>query len=172
MLVFASFIHRFSSPKSYVEITRKFFPYISLFGFLLLLIGWIWGLAFAPEDAVQGNSYRIIYLHVPASLFAQLIYFFMSICALIHLVWRVKLAAYLIKSAALVGAMITFIALFSGSTKTKIMERVREPINRLIKYKFQTMFLEDKLYTALPNVNSWLLTNFNQLNHYAKKTHE
>ena len=39
----------------------------------------------------------------------------MSICALIHLVWGVKLAAYLIKSAALVGAMITFIALFSGS---------------------------------------------------------
>jgi len=113
--VFSSFVHRFSSPKSYVEITRKFFPYISLFGFLLLLIGWIWGLAFAPEDAVQGNSYRIIYLHVPASIFAQLVYFFMSICALIHLVWRVKLAAYLIKSAALVGAMITFIALFSGS---------------------------------------------------------
>ena len=60
----------------------------------------------------------------------------------------------------------------SGSTKTKITERVREPINRLIKYKFQKMFLEDKLYTALPNVNSWLLTNFNQLNHYAEKTHE
>ena len=113
--MFSSFVHRFSSPKSYVEITRKFFPYISLFGFLLLLIGWIWGLAFAPEDAVQGNSYRIIYLLVPASIFAQLVYFFMSICALIHLVWRVKLAAYLIKSAALVGAMITFIALFSGS---------------------------------------------------------
>ena len=60
----------------------------------------------------------------------------------------------------------------SGSTKTKIMERVREPINRLIKYKFQKMFLEDKLYSALPNLNSWLLTNFNQLNHYAEKTHE
>ncbi len=60
----------------------------------------------------------------------------------------------------------------SGSTKTKIVERVNEPINRLIKYKFQKMFLEDKLYTALPNLNSWLLTNFNQLNHYAEKTHE
>ena len=59
----------------------------------------------------------------------------------------------------------------SGSTKTKIMQRVNEPINRLIKYKFQKMFLEDKLYTALPNLNSWLLTNFNQLNHYAEKTH-
>ena len=80
-----------------------------------LALGWVWGLAFAPEYAIQGNSYRIIFLHVPASMLAQLIYFFMSICALMHLVWRVKLAAYLIKSAAPVGVMITFIALFSGS---------------------------------------------------------
>mgnify|MGYP000250378025 FL=1 len=60
----------------------------------------------------------------------------------------------------------------SGSTKTKIQEKIREPINRLVKYKFQKMFLEDKLYAALPNLNSWLLTNFNQLNHYAEKTNE
>ena len=39
-------------------------------------------------------------------------------------------------------------------------------------FQNQKMFLEDKLYTALPNLNSWLLTNFNQLNHYAEKTHE
>ena len=84
-------------------------------GCLCLAVGWTWGLAFAPQDAVQGNSYRIIFLHVPASILAQLIYFFMSICALMHIVWRVKLAAYLIKSAAPVGVMITFIALFSGS---------------------------------------------------------
>ena len=59
----------------------------------------------------------------------------------------------------------------SGSTKTKIVQRVNEPINRLIKFQFEKMFLEDKLFTALPNVTSWLLTNFNQLNHYAEKTH-
>ena len=59
----------------------------------------------------------------------------------------------------------------SGNTKTKIIERVREPINRLVKYKFQKMFLEDKLYSALPNLDSWLLTNFNQLNIYAEKSH-
>ena len=39
----------------------------------------------------------------------------MAVCALMHLVWRVKLASYLIKSAAPIGAMITFIGLFSGS---------------------------------------------------------
>jgi DNA polymerase-1 len=60
----------------------------------------------------------------------------------------------------------------SGSTKTKIIDKANEPINRLIKFKFQKMFLEDKLYTALPNITSWLATNFNQLNHYAEKTHD
>jgi DNA polymerase I len=59
----------------------------------------------------------------------------------------------------------------SGSTKTKIIDKANEPINRLIKFKFQKMFLEDKLFTALPNVISWLATNFNQLNQYAEKTH-
>ena len=60
----------------------------------------------------------------------------------------------------------------SGSTKTKIIDKVNEPINRLVKFQFQKMFLEDKLYAALPNLNSWLLTNFNQLNHYAEQTNE
>ena len=81
----------------------------------MLMLGWIWGLLFAPQDAVQGNSYRIIFFHVPSVIFAELIYFFMAVCALMHIVWRVKLAAYLIKSAAPIGAMITFIGLFSGS---------------------------------------------------------
>ena len=60
----------------------------------------------------------------------------------------------------------------SGSTKTKIIDKVNEPINRLVKFKFEKMFLEDKLFTALPNLNSWLLTNFNQLNRYAEKSNE
>ena len=59
----------------------------------------------------------------------------------------------------------------SGSTKTKIIDAVNSPINRLVKFKFEKMFLEDKLFTALPNVTSWLLNNFNQLNSYAEKTH-
>ncbi len=60
----------------------------------------------------------------------------------------------------------------SGSTKTKIIDMVNKPVNRLIKFKFEKMFLEDKLFTALPNLNSWLLTNFNQLNRYAEKSNE
>ena len=86
-----------------------------MIGVSMLMLGWTWGLLFAPQDAVQGNSYRIIFLHVPSVIFAELIYFFMAVCALMHLVWRVKLAAYLIKSAAPIGAMIKFVGLFSGT---------------------------------------------------------
>ena len=110
-----AFIHKFSSPISFVVLTAKLYPYFICIGLCLISLGWIWGLLFAPEDAVQGNSYRIIFLHVPSVIYAELIYFFMAVCALMHLVWRVKLAAYLIKSAAPIGAMITFIGLFSGS---------------------------------------------------------
>ena len=110
-----AFIHKFSSPKSFVNLTEKLYPFFIIAGVSLLIVGWTWGLLFAPQDAVQGNSYRIIFLHVPSVIFAELVYFFMAICALMHIVWRVKLAAYLIKSAAPIGAMITFIGLFSGA---------------------------------------------------------
>jgi heme exporter protein C len=113
--VISAFIHKFSSPKSFVNLTEKLYPFFIIFGVTMLTLGWIWGLLFAPQDAVQGNSYRIIFFHVPSVIFAELIYFFMAVCALMHIVWRVKLAAYLIKSAAPIGAMITFIGLFSGA---------------------------------------------------------
>ena len=41
----------------------------------------------------------------------------------------------------------------------------------MIKHKFQKMFLEDKMYTALPNLTSWLANTFNRLNFMAEKTH-
>jgi 5'-3' exonuclease len=59
----------------------------------------------------------------------------------------------------------------SGSSKLKIQELVENPIQRLVKHKFQRMFLEDKMYTALPNLDSWLATTFNRLNQMAEKTH-
>jgi heme exporter protein C len=113
--VITAFIHKLSSPKSFVQLTQTLYPFFIVLGVCMLTLGWVWGLLFAPQDAVQGNSYRIIFLHVPSVIFAELIYFFMAVCALMHLVWRVKLAAYLIKSAAPIGAMITFLGLLSGS---------------------------------------------------------
>ena len=62
--------------------------------------------------------------------------------------------------------------IISGQTKLKAKEIVERPIQRLIKHRFQTMFLEDKMYTALQNLNSWLATTFNRLNFMAEETHK
>ena len=59
----------------------------------------------------------------------------------------------------------------SGHSKRTIQEIVDNPIQRMVKHKFQKMFLEDKMYTALPNLDSWLHSTFNRLNHMAEKTH-
>ena len=62
--------------------------------------------------------------------------------------------------------------IISGQQKLKVKEIVERPIQRLIKHRFQTMFLEDKMYQALPNLNSWLATTFNRLNFIAEETHK
>ena len=59
----------------------------------------------------------------------------------------------------------------SGHSKRTIQDIVENPIQRMVKHKFQKMFLEDKMYTALPNLDSWLHSTFNRLNHMAEKTH-
>lgn len=82
---------------------------------LLLVLGSIWGLAFAPPDFKQGNSYRIIFIHVPASFLALAGYYIMAISGAIGLIWRMKLSFMVMKSAAPIGAVLTFISLITGS---------------------------------------------------------
>ena len=81
---------------------------------LLLIGGCIWGLAFVPEDFKQGNSFRIIYIHVPAAAVSMGAYMMMATAAAIHLIWRMKLAAMVMKSIAPIGAALTFLALITG----------------------------------------------------------
>lgn len=61
--------------------------------------------------------------------------------------------------------------IMGGSSKLKVQNITSQPIQRMIKHKFQKMFLEDKMYTALPNLTSWLANTFNRLNFMAEKTH-
>jgi len=75
----------------------------------------VWGLFFTPPDVIQGDSYRIIYMHVPASFMAQILFVVMAATSAVFLIWKLKLAAYVSKSIAPIGALVTFFALFSGS---------------------------------------------------------
>ena len=58
----------------------------------------------------------------------------------------------------------------STSAKTKIIEKVKSPINRLNKLQFQKRFIEDRLFASLPNMDSWLVQCFANLDQMALKT--
>lgn len=110
-----AFFHKLGSPKWFYGIAGRFMPWLLVSGLLLLGAGIIWGLAFAPQDYLQGNSYRIIFIHVPTAFLAQSVYVMMAVAGLITLVWRMKLADVFVKAIAPVGAVLTFLALFTGA---------------------------------------------------------
>ncbi|MBX2807349.1 MAG: heme ABC transporter permease CcmC [Cellvibrionaceae bacterium] len=107
--------HRLGSPRWFYEKTSAWMIYLGAVAVLLLLVGVAWGLLFAPIDSKQGNSYRIIYIHVPAAFLALAGYYVMALAGAIGLIWRMKLAYMVMKSAAPIGAVLTFIALVTGA---------------------------------------------------------
>ena len=110
-----SWYHRLASPRWFYHTTEKWLPWLAVITTIILVVGAVWGLAFAPVDYKQGNSYRIIFIHVPACAIAMAGYMTMATAAGISLVWKIKLAEVIMKSCAPIGAGITLIALVSGS---------------------------------------------------------
>jgi heme exporter protein C len=79
------------------------------------------GLVLAPADYQQGDSFRIIYVHVPSAWMSLFIYVVMAVAGAISLIWRMKLADVVLISSAPIGASFTFLALATGSLWGKPM---------------------------------------------------
>lgn len=107
--------HRWGSPPWFYRTANLLLPWLTALAICLIATGTVWGLAFAPEDFRQGNSFRIIYIHVPAAFLALAGYYLMAIAGCIGLIWRMKLAFWAVKAAAPIGAALTFISLITGS---------------------------------------------------------
>ena len=107
--------YRLGSPRWFYENTGRWLPWLAIVTFVLMATGLLCGLSFDPMDYKQGNSFRIIYIHVPVSFLALAGYYVMAINGAIGLIWKMKLADMVMKSAAPVGAALTFLALVSGA---------------------------------------------------------
>lgn len=107
--------YQMASPPWFYDLAGKLLPWFSLSAGILLLAGGVWGLAFAPPDYQQGNSFRIIYVHVPAAILSQSCYILMAVTGGIGLVWKIKLAHVIAKCSAPVGASMTLLALATGA---------------------------------------------------------
>lgn len=79
------------------------------------------GLWLRPADYQQGESYRIMYLHVPAAMWSMGLYLAMAVAAFVGVVWQIKMADLAIAALAPVGAVCTLVALVSGAAWGKPM---------------------------------------------------
>lgn len=114
-------IQAFASPKKFYSISAKIIPWL-LYPFIVItLVGLYWGLVIAPADYQQGESYRIMYIHVPAAWMSMFIYMVMAISGGIGLIWQIKLANVVAKVSAPIGASFTFLALVTGAVWGKPM---------------------------------------------------
>ena len=114
-------LHRIANPGRFLRLARAIQPWVTWPGLLILAAGLAWGLWFAPADWQQGDSVRIMYIHVPAAWLASAGYLSLAVCSLLSLVWRHPLADLAAAEIGPVGAAFTAICLATGSLWGKPM---------------------------------------------------
>jgi len=116
-----TFFHKLASPPYFYAFAGRLVPWLGWACVGLLIAGLYGGLVLAPADYQQGESYRIIFIHVPSAWMSLFIYVVMAVCGGIGLIWHIKVAEVIAASSASVGASFTFIALVTGSLWGKPM---------------------------------------------------
>jgi heme exporter protein C len=108
-------IWKYSSPQVFYPVAGRMIPWFAAAAILLGLIGLYIGLFVAPTDFQQGEAYRIIFIHVPAAWMSMFIYVVMAFWAGVGLVFNTRLSSMMAHALAPTGAVMTFIALWTGS---------------------------------------------------------
>lgn len=108
-------MHRFANPARFLRLAALVLPWVSILSVLLFAGGLYLALFASPGDYQQGDTVRIMYIHVPAAWMAMFAYSSMAVAAACALVWRHPLAEVYSKAAAPLGAGFTLLCLVTGS---------------------------------------------------------
>jgi heme exporter protein C len=108
-------MHAFANPARFLSIARPLTPWLFWIGLVLLLVGCACGLVLTPADYLQGETVRILYIHVPAAWLGMAGWSGLAVSALVQLVWRHPLAGIAGRAIAAPGALFTAICLATGS---------------------------------------------------------
>ncbi|WP_373819327.1 heme ABC transporter permease [Glaesserella sp.] len=114
-------LHPYAKSETQYRLLGKIQPALGVLSVLLLATAFVWGLAFAPKDYQQGDSYRIIFIHVPSAIWSMGVYGSMAVAALVALVWQIRQASLAMISMAPIGAAFSFISLVTGAIWGKPM---------------------------------------------------
>lgn len=108
-------LFRFSSPQTFYPLAGRMVPFFWVLAAVLAAAGLYIGFFVAPTDFQQGESYRIIFIHVPAAWMSMFIYLVMAVWAAFGLVLNTRLSSMMASALAPTGALMTFIALWTGA---------------------------------------------------------
>ncbi|WP_119718071.1 heme ABC transporter permease CcmC [Cognatilysobacter tabacisoli] len=113
--------HKLGSPPTFDRFAARWAPWGYGLGLVTMAVGVAWSLFGVPADYQQGDSFRILYIHVPAAWMSMAVFALMALYATIALVWRIKLCEILAMACAPIGAAFTLITLLTGSIWGKPM---------------------------------------------------
>ncbi len=116
-----SVVNQLANPTRFLALSARILPWLAGASAAVLAIGLWQALFVAPPDYQQGDSVRIMFVHVPAAWLAMFCYTLMALSSIGSLVWRHPLADVSIRAAAPIGAGFTFLALVTGSLWGKPM---------------------------------------------------
>jgi heme exporter protein C len=105
----------YANPVKFLRLSERVLPTLWVLAISSVVVGLVWGFFFTPDDARQGSTVKIIYIHVPAALMAINAWFMMLVASLIWLIRRHHVSALAAKAAAPVGVVMTLIALITGA---------------------------------------------------------
>lgn len=108
-------LHRLANPNQFLRLSRRVLPVAGILAAILIALGLYLGLVVAPPDYQQGQSVRIMFVHVPSAWMGMLAYVVLAGCAGAQLVWRHPLAEIAARATAPIGAAFTLVCLITGS---------------------------------------------------------
>ena len=114
-------LHKYANPARFLKLAIAIQPWAAAATIGLLLAGLYFALLSSPGDYQQGETVRIMYVHVPAAWMAMFCYTAMAAAAAIGLIWKHPVAELAARASAPIGACFTFLALFTGSLWGKPM---------------------------------------------------
>ncbi len=112
---------KYSSPRHFYRLSRYLSPWFGWIAALLFAAGLYGAFFYAPPDYQQGESFRIIYVHVPSAWMSLFVYMVMASAGAAGLIWKTKVADAVARACAPLGASFTFLALATGSLWGKPM---------------------------------------------------
>jgi heme exporter protein C len=108
-------LHRFANPARFSRIAAKVLPWSTAATIALFVIGLYFALLASPADFQQGETVRIMYVHVPSAWISIACYTFIAVMSAVALIWKHPLADIAARAAAPLGAGFTLIVLITGS---------------------------------------------------------